>query len=74
MNEKTLEARAETLSEAMESIKSRIPPGWFIVSTRETKPLEYKERASADTIEQALEQARKKILVNAQNRKEKIII
>jgi ankyrin repeat protein len=73
MDQKTLEARAETLSEAMESIRSRIPPGWFILSTKETKPLEYKERASADSTEQAGEQARGKISKNALNIKEQLV-
>ena len=60
MNQKTLNANAETVEKAMESIKGRIPPGWFILSAIETPPVENKQRESADTIEEALEQARKK--------------
>jgi predicted RNA-binding protein Jag len=73
MNQKTLEAKAETMEKAMESIIGRIPPGWFILSTIETPPLESKQRESADTVEEALEQARKKISMNVQNLKEMVI-
>lgn len=73
MNKKTLHARAATLAAAMESIQEQTPPGWFVLSTEETRPLAHTVRETADSVEEAREQARKRILLQAQNQQEKVI-
>ncbi len=73
MNQKTLHARAETVTEAMESIKKQIPPGWFIRSSTEKKPLDQKTRCTADTLEEALNKARGTMGINAVKKKETIV-
>lgn len=68
-----LKLKAETLSEAKEKLDKEIPPGFFLIALKIFKPAKLNKRASADTIEEALDEAKKQILDEVINIKENVV-
>jgi hypothetical protein len=68
-----LEITAKTLGEAKDKMFKEIPSGCFLISWKEIKPSQLTKKASADTVDEAINKAKKEIPVSAMNLKENII-
>lgn len=71
--EKKLKFKAETLSKAMAKLDQEIPSGFFLVDLQKSKQAELNKKASADTIREAFDKAKKKIPNDAINIKENVV-